>query len=190
MFCSLIGFISAMLRSPQSMYASKLGNILENTRLFRYCTAVEAVKSSAGPSAPEFSRPLNVAQIPKKKPVLCRLRANEEERVDLALRFELQELSYLAANVTLSRKDEMSIEVKGNLEAHIRTTIVSTEDEEESIYETDTVEAEFDTLILNTYDSGKDISLEDEPDYDDEVGPGGEIDVGEIVSQYLALELF
>ena len=55
-----------------------------------------------------------------------------------------------------------------------------------------TIESDFDTLLLdNLSDSSIEsrISIEDATDYDEEIGPNGEIDIGEIASQYLSMEL-
>ena len=50
------------------------------------------------------------------------------------------------------------------------------------------LKADVDTLILDNTEGG--INLEDATDFDDEVGENGEIDIGEIVAQYLSLEIF
>ena len=50
------------------------------------------------------------------------------------------------------------------------------------------LKADIDTIILDNTEGG--INLEDATDFDDEVGENGEIDIGEIVAQYLSLEIF
>ena len=80
-------------------------------------------KTKKGPTIiiPEFSRIINIQQIPKLKPVLCRLLANNEERQKLSMRLDIPVLLYFASNVTLSRKDERSILVNGQFEAHLKS---------------------------------------------------------------------
>lgn len=72
---------------------------------------------------PEFSRIINIQQIPKLKPVLCRLLANNEEKLNLSKRLDIPILIYFASNVTLSRKDDRSILVIGQFEAHLKSGI-------------------------------------------------------------------
>ena len=45
-------------------------------------------------------------------------------------------------------------------------------------------------MLLNNAENEEKLSIDDETDYDDEVKSDGSIDIGEISSQYLALELF
>jgi len=46
----------------------------------------------------------------------------------------------------------------------------------------------FETVLLNNYDSGAErVAFEDAKDCDDEVAADGNIDVGEIVGEYLSL---
>jgi sortase (surface protein transpeptidase) len=72
---------------------------------------------------PEFSRIINIQQIPKLKPVLCRLLANNEEKLKLSIRLDIPILIYFASNVTLSRRDDRSILVNGQFEAHLKSGI-------------------------------------------------------------------
>lgn len=72
---------------------------------------------------PEFSRIINIQQIPKLKPVLCRLLANNEEKLKLSIRLDIPILIYFASNVTLSRRDDRSIIVNGQFEAHLKSGI-------------------------------------------------------------------
>jgi hypothetical protein len=132
------------------------------------------------PSSPEFSRIINAAQIPQKRPVLCKLLANENERRKLAQRFDMSEITYFAVNMTVSRRDPETILIDGELEAHVKAG---------ELLDADVIKSEFDTILLDNT-NGAGISIEDATDYDEEVGPNGEIDVGEIASQYLSLEIF
>ena len=95
-----------------------------------FSTKLFAKKKKSAPVGPEFSRVLNVAQVrwqkkiktvngygwvslifsigqmkscqvPERRPVLCKLLAKEKEREGLAERFDIPELLYFAANVTV-----------------------------------------------------------------------------------------
>ena len=44
-------------------------------------------------------------KVPVRRPVLCKLLAKENERAGLAARFDIPELIYFAANVTVTRRD-------------------------------------------------------------------------------------
>jgi hypothetical protein len=68
---------------------------------------------------PEFSRIVSVGQVPEKRPVLCKLIAKPGERKGLAERFDIPDLTYFAANVTLKRSDPSTVMVLGSIEAHI-----------------------------------------------------------------------
>ena len=197
--CLLLNFITALLHRHNNalLPSSKIIKYLDDTNLFKFCSSLSMKKEKSNiglPIAPEFSRIINVAQIPARKPVLCRLLAKEEERAGLAKRFDIHKLEYFAANVTISYQDEVSIQVAGRFEARIKVGEIAPDE---------IVDAEFETLILNNAASFPDenesmatdrdperLKLADAVDYDDEVAPDGSIDVGEIAAQYLALELF
>jgi len=139
------------------------------------------------PLKPEFSRILNVGSIPEKRSVLCKLLAKPSEREGLALRFDLPELTHFAANVTVRRQDPYSIKIAGTIDAQI--TASSTLLPPQDIY------GSFETLVLDSVSFGgasssEAISLSEATDYDEEVASNGDIDIGEICSQYFSLELF
>lgn len=70
------------------------------------------------PIKSEFSRIVNVIQIPRRNGIKCRLLAKENEREKIDERFATAfNLTYFAANITALWKDETSILVKGNFEA-------------------------------------------------------------------------
>lgn len=127
---------------------------------------------------PEFSRIVNLSQVPRAKPVSCRLIAKQTEQLALSERFNLGELTYMAANVTLSRQPPSAILIQGSIIAHVNYT-----------YETsDVLNEQFETVLLNNYDSGAEkVAFDDAKDCDDEVAADGNIDVGEIVGEYLSL---
>ena len=137
------------------------------------------------PLRPEFSRIINVGAVPEKRPVLCKLLAKPAEREGLALRFDLPELSHFAANVTVRRQDPYTILVEGTIEAHITAATQLLPPQE--------IFGSFETLVLDTVSSGaakESMSFEEATDYDEEIAPNGDIDIGEIAAQYFALEVF
>ena len=136
-------------------------------------------KGPSGPVVPEFSRVVNVDQIPPRRPVLCRIIAKEEERAGLAERLDIDELPYFAANVTLSRRDQNTVLAEGTIEAHFKAG---------KTMEAEIVQCEFDTVLLDTKNG--DLKFEEEMDYDDEIRSDGIIDIGEIATNYLTLELY
>ncbi len=99
----------------------------------------------------------------------------------LAARFDIPELIYFAANVTVSRRDPGSIIVTGDIEAHIKGG---------ELMEPEVLEGDFETLLLDNTGSLSGVSFDEAMDYDDEVDKEGNIDLGEIAAQYLSLELF
>jgi len=84
-------------------------------------TSSSSSSSSSIIIIPEFSRIINIQQIPQLKPVLCRLLANDRERSQLSIRLDIPILLYFASNVTLIRKDERSILINGQFEAHLKS---------------------------------------------------------------------
>jgi len=111
---------------------------------------------------------------------LCKLLAKESERIALAKRLDIPEIVFLSANITLTRNDPITILVEGKLEARIKSG---------EFMDPDVISSDFDTLILDDSSGTAGMALEDALDYDDEV-VNGEIDLGEIVAQYLSLEQF
>ena len=137
-------------------------------------------KGSITPHDVEFCRIVNSAQITERRPVLCKIIAKEHERMALAERLDVYQIPYLAANITITRKDQASVMVEGVLAAQIK------DGEELDPYY---VNCDFDTLVLDN-SAGAGISFEEATDYDDEIGPSGDLDIGEITAQYLSMELF
>ena len=75
-----------------------------------------------------------------------------------------------------------SILVEGSLKASISNG---------ELFPIETYECDFDTRLLDNGSAAlAKFKIEDALDMDDEVAPNGDIDIGEIVSQYLSLELF
>lgn len=135
------------------------------------------------PPRPEFSRLVNANQVPQRRSVLCRIVAKEKECQGLAKRYDIYNITYFGANVTLIRQDGNSIQVTGTFEAHMKVA---------ELVEPEILIEEFDTLLLDN--SGampgtESLSFEDNMDYDDEIGTDGSIDIGEIAAQYFSLEM-
>jgi len=59
-----------------------------------------------------------------------------------------------------------------------------------AVLDVEIIKSNFETMLLNNAENEEKLSIDDETDYDDEVKSDGSIDIGEISSQYLALELF
>lgn len=132
---------------------------------------------------PEFSRPFTADRLGQAA-VTETLLAGPAECAALAKRLRLVELTQLSAVVTLERTLGGLIHVSGRLEADvIQTCVVTLTDFPSHVEDSFTVDfgnapAEF----------GDEIELD--PDYDPpEPIEGGIIDLGELVTQYLALAL-
>lgn len=116
----------------------------------------------------------------EKRPVLCKLVAKENERKALCNRFDLPNLAYFAANVTVSKTGIATVLVEGTLEALITSPIME---------EGQRIITAFETVLLNNIGASEKLSFDDNTDYDDEINANGDVDVGEIASQYLGMEL-
>ena len=163
----------------------RLVDNLPSKRMRSAPSGKKARKVKAVPPRPEFSRIINVASVPERRPVLCKLVAKPAEREGLSLRFDLPELSHFAANVTVRRQDPYTILIEGTIEAQITAASQLLPPQE--------ISGSFETLVLDTVSSGaaKDaMSFEDATDYDEEIAANGDIDIGEISAQYFSLEVF
>lgn len=138
---------------------------------------------------PEFSHPVAVDSLIPDKPRHERFAATAEECAALAARFDLQALSGLTADLTVTRVAEGNIiKVEGDFGAEVvQTCVVSLQG----------VPAEI-RAHLDTYftEDGKEGFDGDEPpdaameeEFPDMVMENGQLDLGELVAQYLALEL-
>ena len=85
----------------------------------RGLTARLGAISLAAPPAPEFSRPFALGAFESKKSARVEVRADSSECAALARRFDFEELSSLAANVSLAIVDRrrMRIRARGTLSA-------------------------------------------------------------------------
>jgi len=136
---------------------------------------------------PEFSRTVFLEKIEPYKPKTETLTATPEECAALARRFDLREVSGLTADVTCERTaDGKLIRISGVARADVvQACVVSLQDVPGE------VEARFESIFTETgdemdADESFDIDLGED---DNPVGGNGVVDIGELVAQYVALEL-
>ncbi len=130
---------------------------------------------------PEFSRILSVARLsPNGMEEL--LEAKPAERTDLAKRFNILDLPSLKADLTVTPGDQETITVSGTIEAKAVQSCVITLEPIET-----TLKIDVDVIFLPSESSRPHPSdaLEDEFEY----YTGGKIDLGELVSQQLGVNL-
>ncbi|MBI3442039.1 MAG: DUF177 domain-containing protein [Proteobacteria bacterium] len=139
-------------------------------------------------AAPEFSRLLEVGTITPDRERREKVEATAEECAALARRFDLRSLSGLKGNLTILRISEGKlIRVRGDMEADVvQSCVVSLQDVPARI------QIPFDTSFTEdgeeVFDADMEFDLELEED-PHEVMYNGIIDMGELVAQYLSLEL-
>ncbi len=138
---------------------------------------------------PEFSHTVAVDSLIPDKPRAARFAATDAECAALARRFDLQSLSGLTADLTVTRlSDGNIIKIEGNFSAEVvQTCVVSLQGVPAEI------RAHLDTYFTEDGKEGfdedlpADAGMEDE--FPDTVMQNGQLDLGELVAQYLALEL-
>lgn len=135
---------------------------------------------------PEFSRRIAVEGITPDKVRKETIEATEEECAALAKRFDLRELADFRADLSIHRVDGGVVRLSGRFEADVvQTCVVSLQDVHGH------VSGDFETFFSE--DSHRLDEEEVELYLDEEDAPeaimNGEIDLGEIVAQYLSLEL-
>jgi uncharacterized metal-binding protein YceD (DUF177 family) len=135
----------------------------------------------------EFSRLIAIEGITPDKIRKETVEASEAECQALARRFDLRELSGLKANINIRRvTGGPAIRVEGNFEAEVvQTCVVSLQDVHAHI------EGHFDTFFTEDAPKGAigaDITIDDD-ETSPEIIAKGMIDLGEVVAQYLSLEL-
>jgi hypothetical protein len=127
----------------------------------------------------EFSRIVNLRDVPVRQPCLCRVAAKEHEVKLLAKRFSCQ-LEQLHGNVTIVRdKRTNTLTVQGDYLALVR-----------EVYQLppSVIKGNFSTtLLLPSGKTAAKCSLDD-VEFDDEVPSSGNIDIGEVVAQYFCLD--
>lgn len=138
-------------------------------------------------STPEFSRPLAVEGLIADKTRHEIIEATPEECAALAKRFDLRELSGFKARVNIRRvPGDTTVRVDGDFEADVvQACVVSLLDVPSEI------KASFDA-----YFTENDVPADEDLDFDSDSAAdfpekieGGIIDMGELVAQFLSLEL-
>ena len=134
-------------------------------------------------SAPEFSRPIDVARIGNAETVQ-EISATPAERSALARRFGLLGLARLEARVRLRRAHAgTQLHLAGHLSADVtQACVVSLEPVENHL------EEDF-TLVYGTLPEDADVSVDVDDESAVEPWPEGALDIGEAVAQELALAL-
>jgi len=135
----------------------------------------------------EFHRPIALEGIIPNRERSEKLEATEDECKALARRFDLRSLTGLNARLSVLRISEGDIiRVKGDIEAEVvQACVVSLQDVPSR------VRAHFDTSFTEDGEIfEQDMDFGNEPEEDPhEVLNDGIIDLGELVAQYLSLEL-
>ncbi len=131
---------------------------------------------------PEFSRLISTEHIDAAGKT-HNITATPEECEALAQRFGLEGIAYLAAEVTLNREAENIIKALGNFTAQIiQASAVSLEPFPSTISE------DFTTLFTETPENELDIDIDSSEEDIDSIKDGN-IDIGELVSEYLSLAI-
>ncbi len=135
----------------------------------------------------EFSRPLAIQDISEQQPLNKSIKADQEEQEALAERFDLIEMSGLTAELTLKR--EMAghmVRVDGHFKVDVvQKCVVTLEPVPDSL---DAKFEAFFTDIKPPTSIVDEVEMKSEID-DPEFVQDGVIDLGELVAQYIALEL-
>jgi hypothetical protein len=157
---------------------------------------------------PEFSRIINISQLPKRGSIACRLLAKPEEREKIAKRLKVPfELRYFAANTTIEWKDPQSLLIKGKYEAHQYLTSTRTRkivNSFETLLQYIPPPAPAPETTADENPKGKKHKSKENSDeqvvaskhpppkkmdeYDDEIGEDGNVDIGEISTQSFGID--
>ncbi|WP_412776231.1 YceD family protein [Thalassospira lucentensis] len=143
---------------------------------------------------PEFSRIVNTEeQVSKKEKII--LEASAQERAALAKRFELVSIDSLTAELTIIAASNGEVTVRGPMHAQIVQSCVTTlepvpemvEDEVKVLFSPHVSEEDMPSNPDDLEDLSEDelMALLDQP----EPLVDGKIDVGEVVSQFLAVAM-
>jgi uncharacterized metal-binding protein YceD (DUF177 family) len=132
-------------------------------------------------AAPEFSRRVELHRLGRGVASYA-LRASPDERLALARRFDLLALDRLEAEIELQRVGERLIRLEGSLSAELaQACVVSLEPVPSSL-------SERFTMLFGPGQPQETVQVELEGDFIDPID-GDAIDIGEAVSQQLALLL-
>ena len=136
---------------------------------------------------PEFSRPLTIEGIIPDKIRQETIEADEAECAALAQRFGIRQISYLKAKLAIRRvSGGTTVRVEGDIEADIvQACVVSLQDVHEHM------QVRFETFFAEDVPDTDGNEIEFSPDDEDapEMISNGVIDLGEVVAQYLSLDL-
>lgn len=137
--------------------------------------------------APEFSRLIAVEGISPDKARKESIEANADECKALAKRFDLRELCFLKGDITIRRIEGGDVvRLQGKFAAEVvQTCVVSLQDVHEDI------SGEFETFFAekNGRREEDDLDFLEDDDNAPEAVINGNIDLGELIAQYLSLEL-
>lgn len=139
-------------------------------------------------AAPEFSRLLSIEGIIPDKLREEKVVATPEECVALAARLDLRELENLRADLQIRRVSGGSVlRVAGRIRADVvQSCVISLRDVPAEI------DAPFETFFTQDQEAegqGKELSFTAEDEDSPEMIVNGMIDLGEVVTQYLSLQL-
>jgi hypothetical protein len=137
---------------------------------------------------PPFSRPIRLADVPANGCGMV-IRADEREREALAKLFALPAISTLEAELSVSPFGKAGLAVSGEIHANLtQTCVVTLED-----FESDLVAPVAVRFLPQEQDPKAGAGLTEliDPDAEDPPDPmvGGSIDLGVVVSEFLALSL-
>lgn len=134
---------------------------------------------------PEFSRLHPVERIGLKH-TRIHLEATPEECVALTRRLKIPALYHLKANVTLSRHENVpGFSITGSIDASLRLNCVVTLEDFDTVHRSEFSERFAPSAVLEKDDGFFDSEADDAPEpFDD-----AEMDIGELVVQFLALNL-
>ncbi len=131
---------------------------------------------------PEFSRPVDVSRIGRLEHRAA-LDATAEERAALARRFDLLHLAELTADLVLKKRGDGVIELSGPCRARLaQASVVSLE----PVWST--LEDRLQVYFGNAAETGEERDPLDEEAWPEPI-EGGQVDLGEAVSQWLAVVL-
>lgn len=139
------------------------------------------------PTAPEFSRLIAIDGITPDKTRVETIAASDAECEALAKRLGLRELSDLQAKISIRRvAGGTSVRVEGDIEADVVQACVVSLQDVHSV-----VKSHFETFFTKEDADKAAGEVEIDPDSEDspEMVHNGMIDLGEVVTQYLSLEL-
>jgi hypothetical protein len=151
----------------------------KTTIAMEYPDSVEVSKvTKQEHSISAFQRIVHVSQIPRRRGIVCRMAAKDEELLSIARQCGfVYPLTMFQANVTLSWKDESKILIEGKFIGQPELSVGGL-----------IARGKFDTLLLCNYENPTPLKFSKSPDCDDEVDKSGNIDVGQIAVQYFDLQ--